>query len=89
VTVVFFAAYGHAFGRKHLGAIQAVVQTITVFASALGPVLLATLRVRFDSYAPLFLAAGACSLVAAAGCWFTRLDSAPSAPEPSQRGSAM
>jgi MFS family permease len=74
VTVVFFAAYGHAFGRQHLGAIQAVVQTITVFASALGPVLLANLRGQFDSYAPLFLGAAVCALIAAIACWITRLD---------------
>jgi len=74
VTVVFFAAYGHAFGRQHLGAIQAVVQTITVFASALGPVILANLRDQFDSYAPLFLTAAGSALVAAIACWTTRLD---------------
>src|SRR5262249_22812801 len=39
VTVVFFAAYGHAFGRQSLGTIQAVAQVVSVFASAIGPVL--------------------------------------------------
>jgi MFS family permease len=73
VTVVFFAAYGHAFGRKHLGAIQSVVQTITVFASALGPVLLANLRVPFASSTPVFFAASAVALLAALMCWLTCL----------------
>jgi MFS family permease len=74
VTVVFFAAYGHAFGRQHLGAIQATVQTITVFASALGPVLLSNLRPQFHSYNPLFQAAALCALAAAIACWLTRLE---------------
>jgi MFS family permease len=54
ITVVFFAAYGHAFGRRHLGSIQATVQVITVFASAAGPVLLAWLRDEAGSFALFF-----------------------------------
>jgi MFS family permease len=44
VTVVFFAVYGHAFGRRELGAIQAAVQIVSVFASAVGPWLLIKLK---------------------------------------------
>jgi MFS family permease len=40
ITVIFFTAYGQAFGRTHLGAIQAAVQVVSVLASATGPVLL-------------------------------------------------
>jgi MFS family permease len=40
ITVIFFTAYGQAFGRAHLGKIQSIVQVITTFASAIGPVLL-------------------------------------------------
>ncbi len=41
VTVVFFAAFGHLFGRTQLGRIQGAAQFSTVLASALGPVLMA------------------------------------------------
>jgi MFS family permease len=57
ITVVYFAIYGHAFGRAHLGAIQATVQVVSVFASALGPVLLTSCKSLTGSYAPLFYAA--------------------------------
>jgi MFS family permease len=56
ITVVFFAVYGHAFGRTHLGQVQAVVQVITVFASALGPVLLTACKEHFGSFDVLFQA---------------------------------
>jgi MFS family permease len=54
ITVVFFAVYGVAFGRRHLGAIQAAVQVVTVFASALGPVLLQWSKNEAGSFAPFF-----------------------------------
>ena len=41
ITVIYFAVYGHTYGRTHLGSIQEVVQVLSVFASAIGPVLLA------------------------------------------------
>lgn len=44
IMVVYFAVYGHTFGRTHLGGIQAVVQVLSVFASAIGPVILAFAR---------------------------------------------
>jgi MFS family permease len=73
VTVVFFAVYGHAFGRSHLGVIQAVVQVITVFASALGPLLLATLKARTGSYDLLFPVCAALAGALAIGCWIVTL----------------
>jgi MFS family permease len=73
VTVVFFAVYGHAFGRRHLGAIQAVVQVITVFASALGPLLLTVLKARSGSSDLLFLTAAAAASILAGGCWVVRV----------------
>jgi MFS family permease len=54
ITVIFFAVYGVAFGRGHLGAIQATVQVVTVFASALGPVLLQWSRNEAGSFALFF-----------------------------------
>jgi len=40
ITVAFFAIWGDSFGKRHLGRIQGAAQTITVLASALGPLLL-------------------------------------------------
>jgi hypothetical protein len=54
VTVVFFAIWGHGFGRAHLGAIQGTAQMLTVCSSALGPLLLAECQERYQSYAPMF-----------------------------------
>jgi MFS family permease len=73
VTVIFFAVYGHAFGRSHLGAIQAVVQVISVFASALGPLALATLKARTGSYDALFPGCAALAGILAVCCWIVKL----------------
>ncbi|MFM7058047.1 MAG: MFS transporter [Planctomycetota bacterium] len=54
-TVLFFSIWSRAFGRRHLGKIQAVAQLLTVIASASGPVLLARCLERFDSYSPAFM----------------------------------
>jgi MFS family permease len=50
VTVVFFAAWGHLFGRKHLGSIQGAAQIVTVLASAFGPLVLAEGRAWTGDY---------------------------------------
>lgn len=54
VTVVFFAAWGHLFGRSHLGRIQGAAQLATVLASALGPVVMAESFSLAGSYSPAF-----------------------------------
>jgi MFS family permease len=65
VTVVFFSVWGQVFGRAHLGRIQGAAQMMTVFASAVGPLLLAdTLRdtgsydVMFNGLAVVVIALG-------------------------------
>jgi len=75
VTVVWFAAYGHAFGRGHLGIIQAVAQVASVLASALGPLLLATCRDWLGSSRPFFFASAAVATVAGIAVWWTPLPS--------------
>ena len=52
VTVLFFAVFARLFGRTHLGRIQGLAQMFTVFASALGPVILAEVKTRMGSYLP-------------------------------------
>lgn len=67
MTVVFFTAFGQVFGRLHLGKIQGIAQMLTVFASALGPLLLAYSKAHYGSYMPFFTASA--GVVAALGLW--------------------
>ncbi len=53
ITVLFFAIWGRAFGRLHLGWIQGAAQMVTVLASAVGPLLFAACAERFQSYTPV------------------------------------
>lgn len=54
VMVVFFAFWGKAYGRAHLGRIQGAAQILTVLASAVGPLLLAQCVAWTGSYAAAF-----------------------------------
>ncbi len=67
MTVVFFTAFGKVFGRLHLGQIQGIAQMLTVFASALGPVLLAYAKRDLGSYMPFFTASAV--VVVVLGLW--------------------
>jgi MFS family permease len=75
ITVVFFAVWGQVFGRIHLGRIQGAAQMLTVFASALGPVLFAECHQRTESYAPLLYIL--CAVVVAFGvaAWVVKIPS--------------
>ena len=59
VMVVFFSFWGRAYGRTHLGRIQGAAQALTVFASAIGPLLLAWCVDATGSYAAAFYALAA------------------------------
>ena len=54
VMVVFFSFWGKAYGATHLGRIQGAAQALTVFASAVGPLLLAWCAQATGSYAAAF-----------------------------------
>ncbi len=54
VMVIFFSYWSRHFGRAHLGKIQGAAQTMTVLASAAGPLLLAECVTRTGSYAVMF-----------------------------------
>jgi MFS family permease len=56
VIVIFFAFWGRAYGRTHLGKIQGAAQALTVIASAIGPLLLAECVARTGSYTAMFYA---------------------------------
>jgi len=73
VTVVFFAAWGHLFGREHLGRIQGAAQLATVLASAMGPVVLAECQAFTGSYGPVLVALAAIAGVLAAAALFVPL----------------
>src|SRR5687768_7213359 len=54
IMVVFFSFWGRAYGREHLGRIQAAAQALTVLGSALGPLFLALYVDATGSYAAGF-----------------------------------
>ena len=73
VMVLFFSFWGRIYGRAHLGKIQGAAQTMTVVASAIGPLLLAECIARTGSYAAgFYLLALVVGLVAVAA-WTLRL----------------
>jgi MFS family permease len=72
ITVIYFAVYGHTYGRTHLGSIQAAVQVLSVLASAAGPVLLAVCRERFGGTDSFFYAFAGVSAVLSVVVWMVR-----------------
>jgi MFS family permease len=67
VMVLFFSVWPRVFGRRHLGRIQGVAQSLTVLASAIGPLLLARCVEATGSYAAMFrILAGVIALAALA-----------------------
>jgi MFS family permease len=69
ITVIFFAIWSHAFGRIHLGRIQGAAQILTVFASAIGPLLFAKSAALTGSYTPLLLGLAVLVLIFAIAAW--------------------
>jgi len=84
ITVLFFAIWGHAYGRRELGRIQGVAQALTVFASALGPLAFATVQSRTGSYAAILYAVAVASIVFAIGALALRKDVFTLAEDPSK-----
>jgi MFS family permease len=75
VMVIFFSFWSHAFGRAHLGKIQGAAQTLTVLASAIGPLLLAECVTRTGSYAVIFYLLALVVGVLGAAAWFVSIPS--------------
>jgi MFS family permease len=73
VTVVFFSVWGQVFGRAHLGRIQGCAQMMTVFASAVGPLLLAETLRSTGSYDTIFNLLAAFTVVLGVAAWFVAL----------------
>lgn len=73
VTVVFFSVWGQLFGRPHLGRIQGFAQMMTVFASAIGPLLLAQTLKQTGSYNLIFNGLAMLVTLLAIACWYVPL----------------
>lgn len=73
VIVIFFSFWSAAYGRKHLGKIQGVAQSMTVIASALGPLLLAETLTRTGSYASIFYLLTIVVLALSLLAWFVKV----------------
>jgi MFS family permease len=69
MTVIFFAAWGRLYGTRHLGQIMGAAQLLTVLASALGPVVLATGQRAAGSYATVMQMLAGVSAVLAIVVW--------------------
>ena len=73
VIVIFFSFWSAAYGRQHLGKIQGVAQSLTVIASALGPLVLAETLSRTGSYATIFYLLTVVVMVLALLAWFVKV----------------
>jgi MFS family permease len=73
VTVVFFSVWGQVFGRRHLGRIQGCAQMMTVFASAVGPLILAMTLQSTGSYDSIFYILAAAVVILGVACWTVSL----------------
>jgi MFS family permease len=63
ITVMFFAVWRRAFGAAHLGRIQGAAQMLTVFASAIGPLIFAKSAAWTGSYFPALWILAPCVLL--------------------------
>ena len=63
ITVMFFAVWRRAFGAAHLGRIQGAAQTLTVLASAIGPLIFAKSAELTGSYFPAVWTLAPCVLL--------------------------
>jgi MFS family permease len=72
VIVIFFSFWSATYGREHLGKIQGAAQTLTVIASAVGPLILAECVSRTGSYASMFYVLALVVIVLALLAWFVR-----------------
>lgn len=73
VIVIFFSFWSRVYGRRNLGKIQGAAQTLTVVASAIGPLLLAECVTRTGSYAVMFYVLSLVVLLLALSAWFVKL----------------
>jgi MFS family permease len=80
ITVVYFAFYGRAFGRRNVGTIQGTAHLLSVFASAAGPVLLTWCHRQSSGHDVFFLAVAPVAALCGVASWCV--------PTPKQRDAA-
>jgi MFS family permease len=80
INVIYFAVWGHAFGRAHLGRIQGAAQMAAVLATAIGPLLFAKCQAALGSFTPVLVTLAAVSFCAGLVAWHTKMISADSSP---------
>ncbi len=73
VIVIFFSFWSRVYGRTHLGQIQGSAQTLTVLASAVGPIILAQCLAITGSYAAIFYLLAVVVITLGFAAWFVRL----------------
>ena len=73
LMVVFFSSWASLYGQRDLGKINGLVQMLTVFASAFGPLVFACSHDLTESYRPLLWGLAALSLVMAVWSLMTKL----------------
>lgn len=73
VIVIFFSFWSRTFGRAHLGRIQGAAQTLTVLASAVGPLLLAECVARTGSYRAMFYLLALVVVALGLSAWLVRV----------------
>jgi MFS family permease len=77
ITVIYFAFYGRAFGQRELARIQGAAHVLSVFASAIGPVLLTWSRDAFASYDVFFVGSAPIMIVLGLIAWWVSLPERP------------
>jgi hypothetical protein len=70
---VFFAFYGQAFGRSQVGRIQGAAHILSVFASAIGPVVLTWCKRDTGGYDAFFLAMAPLLVILGLSGWWDSL----------------
>lgn len=73
VIVIFFTFWSRVFGRTHLGQIQGSAQTLTVLASAVGPIILAECFEITGSYSAIFYLLTLVVTALGICAWFVRI----------------
>ena len=89
ITVVFFAVWRRAFGSAHLGRIQGAAQTLTVLASAVGPLIFAQSANWTGSYFPALWVLAPCVLLVAIAAFRLQLPGSPAAARELVRKSGL
>jgi MFS family permease len=73
VIVIFFTFWSRVFGRTHLGQIQGSAQSLTVLASAVGPIILAECFEITGSYAAIFYLLSLVVTILGIAAWFVKI----------------